>query len=67
MRHIIFSSCLVYSVVTIILVAMDYWNVQQVSHYLSFDLMYGLVPSIPFFLFSVYYNKQQNPNEVEHE
>ena len=44
--RIIITPILTYSAISLILITMDYWNPQQVSHYLGLDLIYGLLPSM---------------------
>lgn len=45
-RYFIIIPIFVYVITSSILILMDYWNPQQVSHYLGLDLIYGLIPSL---------------------
>ena len=68
MVSIIAQVWMVYIIPTAFFLIQDYWNPEQVSHYLGLDLIVGVIPALLYLLFCIYQiRKQQNPNEVKHD
>ena len=66
MVSIIYQIWLVYLIPTSFFVIMDYWNLQQVSHYIFFDLTYGIIPAGLYGLWQIHQiNKIQKLEKVE--
>ena len=54
MVSIIYQTWLVYLGAFIPLFLMDYWNPQQVSHYLGLDLIIPIVPALIYLLVMIH-------------
>ena len=68
MVSILYQVWLVYLIPTSFFLIMDYWNLQQVSHYLFYDVSYGIIPAALYLLYCIHsINKIQSKPGVEQE
>lgn len=59
MKYLIGPTCLLYGVTTILLFTRDYLINGQTTHNLSFDILFGLILAVPFFIIKWYYSKPE--------
>lgn len=59
----IICAFLIYVVITTILIVMDYWNTEQLSHILFFDLTWGLIGSIAYLCIISHLDKTNEPKK----